>query len=271
MMDFTKGYASRWRVDRVDPGTWEPCGTLGGVESVTVDRDGTGDLLETATMKVTAPALESFAPGWHRITMEAVQGTHSESVPIATLWLDAGSGYFDKGYRQDAVTGRSALCQAADTQSGDGTYAPKGADGAAWVGDALSKCCDAPVNVHGGFELQEHIVYDLGASVLEAAWSVLRPYNWCLQIDGRGEIHVREMPSQPVLVLDRAGSCIMHPKVTYRDGAVSYSREWAPDAYPSSVVKGALPDRGLDGLYRIVTQKLTCAKGIKVEESAEAL
>ena len=273
-MDWTKGYSSRWRVERIDPRTWGPCGELGGVESAEVERDisDAAPLLETASMTVTSPALQAFEPGWHRIVMEARQGTASASVALATVWLEAESGTYDKGYREDKLAGRSALWQASEAIVGDGAYAPRGIDGAQWAADALSRCIDAPVDVvGGGFELKSHIVFDLGSSVLKAAWQVLRPNGWCIRLDGRGEVHIAELPSVPALALDRAGSCTLMPQTSWSASGMAYTREWAPGVTVGDVVRGAVPERGLDGLYRITSQKLACDKGVSVQETVEAI
>lgn len=272
-MDWTKGYTSRWRVYRIDKRTWEPSDELGGVESAEIDRscNDAVPMLETASMTVTRPALEEFEPGWYRIVMEATQGTSGESVALSTVWLEAQSGTYDKGYREDKLDGRSTLWQAADTPIGDGAYAPKGADGAAWAADALAAVIDAPVNVEGGFELTDHIVFDLGSSVLKAVWSVLGPYGWCLRIDGRGEVHVMAIPTKPALTLDRAGSCVLMPKTAWSASGITYTREYATDVYPYDVVDGMVPESGLDGLYRVKSQKLTCDKGVGIEETVEVI
>lgn len=272
-IDWTYGYTARWRVDRISAETWEPCGTLDGIDEITVERDATDDvpLLESASAKSASPALDGFESGWHRITMECTQGTAAEAVAIATLWLDAGSGSYDKGYREDSIQGRSVLWQASDAAIGDGAYAPKGVDGAAWCAGALSRAIDAPVKAVGGFELADNVVFDLDASVLQAVWDVLRTAGWCLQIDGRGEVSVIALPASPALVLDRNGARIMQPKTGYGEDGASYTREYQPNVHPLDIVRGALPERGLDGLYRITTQKLTCGRGVKVEETAEVV
>ena len=270
-MDWTQRYSALWRVDRIDPETWEPCGTLEGVEEADVEHDGTDDapLLEAASMTVTCAALESFAPGWHRIVMDATQGTSSASVDVSTVWLDAESGEYDKGYRRDRLEGRSTLFQAAEVEIGDGQYAPKGADGPEFAATLLRGCIDAPVNVEGSFRLADHIVFDLGASVLEAAWAVLRAGRFCMQVDGRGEVHILKEPTVPSLEIDKAGSCIVLPRVSYGNGGTTYTREWAPGVYPFSIVRCAVPERGLDGDYRVLSQRLTCAKGVTVQETVE--
>lgn len=48
----------------------------------------------------------------------------------------------------------------------------------------------------------------------------------------------------------------------------SYSREWWPGVYPYSVVRGSIASVGLDGDLRVVSQTLTCGKGITVEEES---
>ena len=88
-----------------------------------------------------------------------------------------------------------------------------------------------------------------------------------MQINGRGEVAILPMPVSPSLSLDRAGACIMQPETSYNSDGITYRREWQPNVHPFSLVYGALPDRGLDGLYRVSTQKLTCTHGIEVEEA----
>ena len=273
MIDWMHGYTSTWRICRIDPSTWEPCGEVRGIDSIAVERDGTDDapMLETASVSVSMPADEPFEPGWHRIMMDAVQGTYSESVPIATLWLDSDSGRYSKGRRDDKVRGRSVLLQASEKPAGDGAYAPNGINGADWAARMLSECIDAPVSAVGSFALPQSYVFDLKSTVLAAVWSVLKANGWRLSIDGRGAVTVEPMPSEPELVLDRAGAAILMPGVSFGAKGITYRREYVPGIVPFSVVRGALPESGLDGDYRVTTQRLTCGKGITVEESAEVM
>lgn len=274
-MDWSGSYESTFRVERVDPATWETCGQVDGVSGIEVDRDGTDDapMLETASMTLAGDPSEPFEDGWLRITMDAAQDGSSESVPVATLWFSSPRGRYDRGRRDDELKGSSALWQASgDAKIGDGAWAPKGADGARWCADRLSERIDAPVSVDGGgFEVAESIVFDLGASVLAAVWAVLSAGGWTIRIDGRGEVHVCSRPSSESLVLDGAGSCLLLPGTDYGDGALTYSREWCPDVQPFSLVRAALPAYGLDGLFEVRSQRLVCGRGILVEESVEAV
>lgn len=48
----------------------------------------------------------------------------------------------------------------------------------------------------------------------------------------------------------------------------TYTREWWPDVHPFSVVRGSMASVELDGDLRVVSQTLTCGRGITVEEQA---
>lgn len=48
----------------------------------------------------------------------------------------------------------------------------------------------------------------------------------------------------------------------------TYTREWVPDIYPSSIVRGSIESVSLDGDMRIQSQSLTCGNGITVAEKA---
>lgn len=48
----------------------------------------------------------------------------------------------------------------------------------------------------------------------------------------------------------------------------TYAREWWPDVYVGSLVRGTIASVGIDGLFRVDSQRFTCDKGITVEEQA---
>jgi len=54
-----------------------------------------------------------------------------------------------------------------------------------------------------------------------------------------------------------------------RTRRVSYEREFAPGVEPLSIVRCSIPEEGLDGDARVVSQKLDCSYGIKVSETIE--
>lgn len=49
---------------------------------------------------------------------------------------------------------------------------------------------------------------------------------------------------------------------------LSYTREYYPSVRPFSVVRGSMADIGLDGDMMVLSQSLTCDKGITVQETA---
>ena len=48
----------------------------------------------------------------------------------------------------------------------------------------------------------------------------------------------------------------------------TYTREWWPGVYVGSYVRGTIASVGIDGLFRVDSQQLTCDKGITVQEQA---
>lgn len=334
MIDWSGGYACEWRVSWVDPATWASSGQVGGVTSVTVDRSSSGDLIETGEIELDGDF--GTEERWCRISMIAEQGGR-EIVDVATLLFCSSGGRWSHGSRTCSAQGWSVLKPCADESMPRGAYAPRGKDGAAWAANLLSEHTPAPVSAEGSFKLDEHYVFDLGASVLDAAWEVLRAGDFVIQIHGDGSIHIVPRPEDPALVLDKANAALLVPgvsdeldfsgipnRVLAYDGAESakaenhdasspvsyesrgrwvdvvetspvrvngeslasyakrrladestaarsrtYTREWWPDVYPYSIVRGSMPSVGLDGDMRVVAQKLTCGAGVTVAETAE--
>ena len=218
MIDWGAGYSSEWRVYRVDRATWADAGEVGGVSSLRVERDGTGDApaLERGSVEVDLAAGESLDPGYYRFVMLARQGAAAERVDVATLLCEATSADVGRGVSATSATGRSVLHPASESHLAAGSYAPAGADGARWAADLLRDAVNAPVSVADGasFSLDQHVVLDPGCSVLQAAWLVLRAGGRVMQVGGRGEVTVMAPPAEPALVLDRAAARLVHPGVT---------------------------------------------------------
>ena len=69
--------------------------------------------------------------------------------------------------------------------------------------------------MEGSFTLNEHIVHDVGACVLDAAWSVLDAGDFVMQIDGHGVVHILPKPTQPSLVLNSSNLNVLSNGVSY--------------------------------------------------------
>jgi len=210
MTDWLGGYSAGWEVQRVDPSTWGDAGALEGVRSVSIDRDCTGDvpLLETGEMALVG-SLES---AWYRIYMVAEQDS-IERIAMATLLFERISARTQRGACEVKARGRSTLQPAADRRMPRGAYAPASCDGAAYVAGILRECTPAPVSVDGSFTLVDDVVFDVGCTYLEAAWTVLNAAGWCMQIDGLGRITVMAKPTDPALALDDANAGLLLPGV----------------------------------------------------------
>lgn len=329
MANWKQGYTASWRVVKVNPETWADGEVLKGVESASVDRSATDSvpLIDSGTMTVS----EAMPETWCRIQM----ARDGERIDIATLLFQSVSTRVDKASRYVA-NGFSVLKPADDMVLVRGTYAPKGVDGAAYAASLLEECVMAPVQVEGSFRLGEHVVFDIGSTYLEAAWSVLDAGGFCIQTDGTGIIHIRELPSEPALHLDRLNREVVGVSIDdeydlsgvpnryyavdgsdfamavnddpnsptsyeargryvdaidtsctrvlgetlaayaarkLKEASVvtrkrSYTREYWPDVHPLSIVRGALPKAGLSGDMRVLSQSITCGKGVTVNEVA---
>lgn len=334
MADWRGGYSAEWSVERVNVSTWDDSGSLDGVLEVSVDRDCSDDvpLLETGSMRLDLGSSD-FECQWCRVYM-TVEESGRERVPMATLLFEKVSSHAEKGVYLVEARGRSVLQPAADRKVPRGSYAPAGCDGAAYVGGLISECTPAPVSVEGSFTIVDDLVFDIGISYLEAAWKVLNAAGWCMQVDGRGGITVREKPTVPSLELSGANAGLLIPGVDddfsivdvpnryyavddsevavasnedeaseasypnrgrwvdYVDTSpvpvngeslemyaarklieastitrrFSYTREYWPGVFPFSIVRASLKDNGIEGDLRVISQQLSCGRGVTVSE-----
>ena len=216
-VDFAGGYTSSFRLMKVDPATWADADEVKGFASASVERDRSNDLMESGSVTLLA---ESAPDGefWGRIEMLADSGTAVERHAIATLLLFPGQCKATMGGMDVEMAGRSVLAPADDMVLLAGTYAPMGADGAAYAARLLRECIPAPVTVEGGFKLSDHVVFARGTTYLEAAWMLLDNAGWCMTVDGRGEVTIASYPSEPALLLDSANACMLGTEVQVDDG-----------------------------------------------------
>ena len=211
-IDWGGGYSCSLRLMEVDRDTWADADAVEGFASASVERDRSNDLMESASVSVHA---ESPIKGerWLRIEMLADSGTAVERHAIGTFLFSPGNSKASAGAYEVELSGRSVLAPAEDVVLLAGTYAPRGADGAAYAARLLRECTPAPVTVDGEFTLADHVVFARGTTHLEAAWMLLRTANWCIQVDGEGRVYVRKVPTDPDMVLDRANARLLGTEV----------------------------------------------------------
>ena len=212
MTDWLGGYSSTWEVRKVNPDTWEDGDILQGVRTVSVEKSSEGDAPTMESGSMTLDGDGTFDGTWYRVSMIASQ-EGKERVPIATLLFERASSHTEKQTVELECNGRSVLQPAADVKLPTGSYAPAGVDGAMFAAEAITQCTPAPVVVEGSFTLVDDLVFDVGCSVLEAAWQVLNAANWCIQIRGDGTITVKAKPTEPSLELSKANAGLLIPGV----------------------------------------------------------
>lgn len=202
MIDWNQSYSATWRVFRVNRKTWADAEQVDNVDSVSVSRTADGNMLESGGLDVTG----SFETDYYRIVMTAEQGGEAERVDVATLLFEVEKEEIDYGVATYSVDGHSVLYPADVTAIVTGEYAPAGVDGVQYAKNLLEGAINAPVETEGGFTLTDHVVHELGSSVLEAVWAVLDAGGYIMQIDGQGVVHIRPKPTEPAFVLDNASS-----------------------------------------------------------------
>lgn len=199
-MDWSKSYAATWRVFKVNRKTWADGEMLKSVDNVSISRTADGQLLESGSMELTG----AFEEGYYRIAMTANQGGELQRVDVATLYFEETGGNEDYGRTKHSVNGSSVLYPADTTAITTGEYAPKGVNGAEYAAELLRSSINAPVEVEGGFTLNDYVVHELGASIIEAVWAVLDAGGYIMQIDGRGVVHILPRPTEPTLQINNS-------------------------------------------------------------------
>lgn len=211
MIDWSKSYTAAWRVFRVDEFTWADAELIGDIDSIQITRSCSSNapMLESGTMTLTG----NFERGYYRIVMHATQDVTTERVDVATMLCESTKALRDYGTVQPNIACNSVLYPAYTQRILDGLYIPEKADVAQFVAELLRGCLKAPVEVEGGFTINEFYWFEFGIRILEAAWQALNLGGFVMQIDGRGVVHIRPRPSTPALDLDGANIALLNQKV----------------------------------------------------------
>ena len=252
-MNWGQSYSASWRVFRVNRDTWADAEELKNVDEISVSRTADGSLLESGSMELSG----DFTSDYYRIVMTAEQGGEVARVDVATLLFDVNGGEVNYGRTIHDVDGFSVLYPASTATVIDGEYAPKGVDGAEYAATLLADVINAPVSVEGSFTLNDHVVHEIGSSVLDAVWSVLNAGNFVIQIDGRGVVHIVPTPTEPSLLIDNATRGILMNGVSFNsdisevpnryiviiDNNKTVATNNDPESVISTVVRGYYVDK----------------------------
>lgn len=214
-IDWSKGYHATWRVYEVNEDTWADGAMLGNVMDMSIKRESDGDapLIESGSITIDLPIGEDFRERYLRIVMVAEQDGSVGRVDVSTMRFMSAKDTSNRGFAATELTGMSVLYPASVKKLMVGEYAPSGTDGAAYAASMLSDVLKSPVVQDGSFTVSDHVVFDVGASVLDAAWLLLKAGNFVMSIDGDGTVHVKPMPTDPSLVLDFASTRLLMPSI----------------------------------------------------------
>lgn len=210
-MDWTKSYTSTWRVFKVNRKTWADGAMLKKVDSASVSRTADGRVLESGSLEVSG----EFDTDYYRIVMTAEQGGEVQRVNVATLLFEVKGGEIDFGRTVSSVDGFSVLHPAETTAITLGEYAPAGVDGVQYAKELLESAINAPVETEGSFTLNDHVVHELGSSVIDAVWAVLDAGGYIIQIDGRGVVHIRPKPTEPTLRITNSSIRMLNNGISF--------------------------------------------------------
>ena len=224
MIDYGSGYSSSWRMMRVDRDTWAATDEITGLLSASVERDRDSDLMESGN--ATFDSEIGKGEFWGRLEMLAEQDGEVERHAVATLLFSPGDSTSTVGGKTTECSGRSILAPAEDRKLLAGTYAPMGADGAAYAASMIAACTPAPVLTEGSFTLTQNYVFAEGTTYLEAARTIVDGAGWRIGISGGGTVTVGPKPSEPSLVLDSAHASLLGVEI-----GVNGSLEEVPNRY----------------------------------------
>lgn len=207
-MDWTKGYRCSWRLFRVNPQTWADADEVGGITSATIERSrwsSAGSVLESAAIGADG----DFERGYYRLAMTAVQNGERQRVDVGTFLCLSTRAERGKGLTSRSIVGRSVLYPATRTKLLAGTFVPAGSDGAEWCARLLRATIAAPVEVAGGFTVEEHHVVKSGTTVMACLWTVLSAGGMTLRTDGRGRVSIVPVEKSPSFVLDGSNASLL--------------------------------------------------------------
>lgn len=197
-MNWRSGYRASYRLYRVDQSTWADSERVSGLQSANVESDLSKELVQSGSIKVELPVGESFERGYYRLAMVTEQDGGLERFDVSTLYYTTSTRNTSDGSATFPLVGRSVLYPASRRKMLVGAFAPMGVDGAAYAADLLSDAIAAPVTVEGGFSLDEHLVFDIGTTILKAVTKVLGTGGYMLSVDGGGVVTIRQTPTEPL-------------------------------------------------------------------------
>lgn len=233
-----------------------PVGTLGRVTSLAVDRGASGKapMLETLSIGFERDGLD-FAPCWVRVDCY-----DQERIPLGCYWVEPDSARAEYGAFSYSATGQSVLKAAAEQLVDNGAYCLAGTDAAQFAANMLAGTV-GETQVYGRCIMPRTVVFGKNASRLEAAWAALDAVGWRIRLDGDGGKHIEPLPQSIGFTVGG-----VQPGIAFTD-QIAYKRAYDGDSRPLDMAYANLPAQGVNGVLRVVSQRLTVGQGIMVDES----
>lgn len=233
---------------------------VGRVASCSIERSATDDvcLLESASIELDGFDA-SWDGGWHRI--EAVDGGRGA---LGCFRFEVKSRTYSHGRVTAQADGYSLLKPADEAEVAAG-FSAKAGDSVASIARSLLSACPCGVDVPYTTTVPKDVVFDSGCTRLDALWQVLDAVGWCVQLVD-GVAVVSPLPDEPALSLDATTPHVM------RDGyeageELTYERELDGDVRPFDMVAVELPQVGMSGRYRVLSQSIDIGSGVTVSET----
>ena len=272
MIDWTRGYECTWRFSQVDIATWASMRSVGNVTTASYSADSSTDSVETATLSCVLPYTEEMPSGWLRIEGLITQGASSSVITVATLNFTPETARWAGGMRTDSLRGVSGMQPAGEsgTKMKDGVWAAKDSDGVRQISKLLGEYTPAPIVAYGTFSMPRQVVFDLDSTPLSVVKSMLNTAGWIARPNGFGEIELLPKPAKPIADFGSEDKGLFRSTASSdSNGRITYTRAWEPNLKVWDVFTASLPEIGLDGTYRVYSQRITCGNGISVEETVE--
>ena len=236
-------------------------GELNRVRSISIDRSisDKASMLESCSVTFDQPG--DFRGGWHRI--ERIDGDRKA---LGVFRLERDSLSINRGVSTVTAVGYSVLKPADETILPPGSYAKAGEDGVALAVEMLSTCPGKTFS-YGQVSLSSSIVFDDGASALDAAWNVLDAIGYRIRLDGNGDKHVEPLPESASLELNSDTFRSILPGVSVSRGEVKLVRTYDGSTRPGDLAVVDLPRYGADIVGRVKAQSLGIGPHLSLTET----
>lgn len=187
MIDWSKGFSSRYYVAEVDPLSWRDLNEL-DIEGGSISKTDDG-LRESADLDFVNYG--QGAERWVRIWLDVRQGDNSDHIPLFTGIATSPNRNINGLSESNQVQCYSVLKPADDILLDRGWYVNAGTNGGNKIRELLQPVIPAPIVVNGDAKaIDQTIIAENGETHLSMANKILAVMGWRFRISGNGEVEV---------------------------------------------------------------------------------